>query len=790
MSVPPKIAEDYRSSSFLSPAESASPPDFAQPADNGHRVAEHADWVRSLARRLVRDPSGAEDVAQEALLAALSSPPRDAEDSHRLKAWLGRVTHNLSHLALRRNLRRRWREECAARDEWMTSTVDRVASSALRGELKACVRSLAEPYRSSVELRYFEGLSIAAIAAQEDASENAVRKRLWRARNQLRQTMGGMHNGERSAWFSGLLPLFFLGRTGPAAKSATSQGLLGVAAAGALLLVSIGSVSLVLRDTERLEPALVRTERFDSRSLSPRGFERVALTPTNPSHVGELRSVMRQDPPGSPIVDPLRESSEVSAVAPVAQGGLVRGSLVGLDGLPLAGVSLVDADAPGRRLGQTAEDGSFGFGADALPLRLQIGSERFTFLREERIRHGGEATHHTLVAAPATSVAGLVLSEEGYSLDAVQIELRFDERAFLSLDLPLQLDSTSFLGEVDFEGRFELARVPVWEGISLGFSRPGYRASEVATFDVHLDMRIVLRLADSPDELAHHAGPATRGIVRSNSTSRVSAEERGQLLGMLVDAGGRPLADWRVAAMLDEGDEGGEPQGERMLMEEGTTAEDGSFALPGKLGEAYLLMAYHPLHLGTAHGGPYFAGATPIEMCWVPRMNRRGVSGRVVGEDGRPLANARLDVLLVMGREGMGAGVPTHRFVHADENGAFEFADLPGASLLIEADHPSAGPKRFDPSAAELVVLEGESFLGLEGAFGDSFAVLDADGEALTLRGPLTSAARAPIYAGHGGRTAMVAVEGRAHTLVLFENGREERLPLDLEPGERRRMRP
>jgi hypothetical protein len=36
----------------------------------------------------------------------------------------------------------------------------------------------------------------------------------------------------------------------------------------------------------------------------------------------------------------------------------------------------------------------------------------------------------------------------------------------------------------------------------------------------------------------------------------------------------------------------------------------------------------------------------------------------------------------------------------------------------------------------------------------------------------------------------MVAVEGRAHTLVLFENGREERLPLDLEPGERRRMRP
>src|SRR4030095_3167014 len=44
--------------------------------DGAHaRLTAHYGWVRAVARNLVRDPWGAEDVTQETLLAALRAPP-------------------------------------------------------------------------------------------------------------------------------------------------------------------------------------------------------------------------------------------------------------------------------------------------------------------------------------------------------------------------------------------------------------------------------------------------------------------------------------------------------------------------------------------------------------------------------------------------------------------------------------------------------------------------------------------------------------------------------------------
>ena len=89
-------------------------------------LVEQSRWVRSLAGSLVRDPSGADDVAQETLLAALAAPPADAGDSRRLRAWLGRVTFNLANLSMRRGMRRRAREEDVARSDREDSTADAV----------------------------------------------------------------------------------------------------------------------------------------------------------------------------------------------------------------------------------------------------------------------------------------------------------------------------------------------------------------------------------------------------------------------------------------------------------------------------------------------------------------------------------------------------------------------------------------------------------------------------------------------------------------------------------------
>ena len=44
----------------------------------------HAGWVHALARSLIRDPDDAADVAQEAWVSALTSPPAHASG---LRAW-------------------------------------------------------------------------------------------------------------------------------------------------------------------------------------------------------------------------------------------------------------------------------------------------------------------------------------------------------------------------------------------------------------------------------------------------------------------------------------------------------------------------------------------------------------------------------------------------------------------------------------------------------------------------------------------------------------------------------
>ena len=67
-------------------------------------LLENREFVSALARRLVVDPDRADDVAQEALLAALHRPPR-----HRgiLRRWLAGVVRNLAYRTFRDDERRR-----------------------------------------------------------------------------------------------------------------------------------------------------------------------------------------------------------------------------------------------------------------------------------------------------------------------------------------------------------------------------------------------------------------------------------------------------------------------------------------------------------------------------------------------------------------------------------------------------------------------------------------------------------------------------------------------------------
>ena len=124
----------------------------------------HGAWARRLAHSLVGEAAAADDLVQEAWRAALERPP--ALDRP-VRPWLGRVLTNLARQRARGAGRQAARERAAARDESLPGPdelAERLDSQrALTEELAA----LAEPFRTTVLLCYFEDLEPSEIARRQ-----------------------------------------------------------------------------------------------------------------------------------------------------------------------------------------------------------------------------------------------------------------------------------------------------------------------------------------------------------------------------------------------------------------------------------------------------------------------------------------------------------------------------------------------------------------------------------------------------------------------------------------------
>jgi RNA polymerase sigma-70 factor (ECF subfamily) len=175
---------------------------FPAPA-NADELLRHAAWLRALARTLVGE-ADADDVVQETWVAAVARRPSAV---HSLRAWLGAVARNVVRQSARAAVRRREREAVAARRDDAPSTDEVVARAARMRELVERVLALDEPYRSTILPRFFEGVKPQEIARRVGASEEAVRQRLKRGLDRLREQLDAEHGGERERWIAGLAPL-------------------------------------------------------------------------------------------------------------------------------------------------------------------------------------------------------------------------------------------------------------------------------------------------------------------------------------------------------------------------------------------------------------------------------------------------------------------------------------------------------------------------------------------------------------------------------------------------------
>ena len=176
--------------------------DLAKQAAGGDRGAFHAivdrhsrDLYR-IARSLCRSNSDAEDVVQDALLAAYRGIAKfDGRSS--LKTWLGRIVMKRSISAWRKNKKHQAAVSLEAVHESIggngraASGGGGMAAVDQRLDLADVLPALPDEYREIFVLREMQGLSYAEIAAALGIPAGTVDSRLHRARGELRRRLKG-----------------------------------------------------------------------------------------------------------------------------------------------------------------------------------------------------------------------------------------------------------------------------------------------------------------------------------------------------------------------------------------------------------------------------------------------------------------------------------------------------------------------------------------------------------------------------------------------------------------------
>lgn len=143
-----------------------------------------AEWLTRLARSLTGSAADADDVVQDTFAAALRSPP---DPDRPVRPWLRRVATNIVRIRHRGRVRRDARDAVIDQITEPTPTPEQLLERArVEHALTDLVLALEEPYRTTVLLRYREGLTAEAIAKRDGVPAGTVRRRLKTGIDRLR----------------------------------------------------------------------------------------------------------------------------------------------------------------------------------------------------------------------------------------------------------------------------------------------------------------------------------------------------------------------------------------------------------------------------------------------------------------------------------------------------------------------------------------------------------------------------------------------------------------------------
>lgn len=387
-------------------------------------------WLSGLATALVGDAQAGDDIAQDAVIAALARPGA----IERPRAWLAGTVRRLAARRVRSESRRRRREAAAARSESMPDASELLARAETAEAVLAAARRLAEPFRRTVYLRFLEGLTPDEIARREGRPADTVRARLRRGLKLLRADLvrrgraGSSGPTDWSAWCALLIPLTRSPLGGPGAVAvgstvvdSTSTALSVLTMKTKVLAAGIGAVALVWglwafsnsRASAKLDPSHRAPTLGASAAASAPGDAPLGNAPVEPDRD---RPVVRARTPNP------------GAAEPVARPATIAGRVVDRDGKPIPGARVFlrpmpfeAAEGDPLSLGETGDDGSFSLPCTRpLEEALELGATAEGYLRGFVTASAGGA-EAILVLERGRELRGVVLDPSGVGVAGLEL---------------------------------------------------------------------------------------------------------------------------------------------------------------------------------------------------------------------------------------------------------------------------------------------------------------------------------------------------------------------------------
>ena len=146
--------------------------------------------VYGLARRVVRDPERAEDVAQEVFLEVWRKAPAYEPSKGTAKTWILTIAHRRAVDAVRRNeTSRKYEAKTVVDDVQHDAPGDELLEREEQAQVRDCLKTLTELQLESVQLAYYQGYTYSEVATLLDKPLPTIKTRMRDGLIRLRDCM-------------------------------------------------------------------------------------------------------------------------------------------------------------------------------------------------------------------------------------------------------------------------------------------------------------------------------------------------------------------------------------------------------------------------------------------------------------------------------------------------------------------------------------------------------------------------------------------------------------------------